>query len=437
MKKIFTLLSLCFVALSTFAQDWVATPESGQQYYIAVGNNKVGYITANEDGGKLTAKAATEGDKEKQTWTCTKGENDVWTFTLSVEGQTWTMFTTEGKRLAAGTDPGSNFKDYTIKAHDDDPSAAYAGLKMIAGDDANSYVNIYGAQELGREFGPWADGDNGSKVYFVKASEVEIPHWNYDFTIFDKNNNESRYFIQFNRVAANSPTFGPTGLNGLTGEKLILSVDKDTLIADSLIENDPNFRFKVWHVTSFDADTKAIVLVNEAGQYIKYMDFVEPLAGGSNALYVKNDAGDWVRNGKSGGGKMTGAFMTTTEPQTLHIFDSNKGSECYSIGDSEDRTSRNFLNAWGNVAWHHFMGKWEVNDLNNALKFIPITDVLTEDQIKKSDAATGISEVKTQVQDQKQANGYVYTLDGRLVSKSLNGLAKGLYIVNGKKVVVK
>ena len=51
------------------------------------------------------------------------------------------------------------------------------------------------------------------------------------------------------------------------------------------------------------------------------------------------------------------------------------------------------------------------------------------------DKATGISNVK--VQDKKQANGYVYTLDGRLVSKSLNGLAKGLYIVNGKKVVVK
>lgn len=436
MKKIFTLLSLCFVALSTFAQDWVTTPESGQQYYIAVGSNKVGYITANEDGGKLTAKAATEGDKEKQTWTCTKGENDVWTFTLSVEGQTWTMFTTEGKRLAAGTDPGSNFKDYTIKAHDDDPSAAYAGLKMIAGDDANSYVNIYGAQELGREFGPWADGDNGSKVYFVKASEVEIPHWNFDFNIFQKGDNSTRYFIQFNRAAANKPENGPTNLDGLTGDKLILSVDKDTLIADKLIENDPDFRFKVWHVTSFDASTKEIVLVNEAGQYIKYAELATELPGG-NDMYKKNDAGEWVRNGKSGGGKMTGAFMTTTEPQTLHIFDSNQGSECYSIGDSEDRNSNNFLNAWGNIAWHHLMGKYTVNDPNNALKFVPITDILSEDQIKASDAATGISEVKTQVQDQKQANGYVYTLDGRLVSKSLNGLAKGLYIVNGKKVVVK
>ena len=433
MKKIFTLLSLCMVAMTTFAQ-WVSTPESGKKYYIAVGTSKVGYITANGDGEKLTAKVASVGDVEKQTWTCTKGENDIWSFTLSVEGETWTMFTTEDKRLAAGTNPGENFKDYTIVAHDDDPSTAYGAIKMIAGEDANSYVNIFGGQYLGREYGPYADGDNGSKVYFIEASEVEIPHWNYDFTIFEKGNNESRYFIQFNRAAANNPTYGPTGLNGLTGNKLILSVDNDTLIADSLVENDVNFRNKVWHVTNFDADTHQIVLVNEAGQYIIYKDFETELTGGSNALYVKNEAGEWVRNGKSGGGVMKGGFMTTTEPQTLYIFDSNQGSEVYSIGVSSDRTTNEFLNAWGNVGWHHFMGKWGVNDPNNGLKFIPITEILTEDQIKEMDKATGISNVKVQ---EKQADGYVYTLDGRMVAKSLNGLAKGLYIVNGKKVVVK
>lgn len=80
------------------------------------------------------------------------------------------------------------------------------------------------------------------------------------------------------------------------------------------------------------------------------------------------------------------------------------------------------------------MGKWEVNDPNNALKFVPINEILSEDQIKEMDKATGISDVKVQ---EKQADGYVYTLDGRMVAKSLNGLAKGLYIVNGKKVVVK
>lgn len=435
MKKIFTLLSLCFVALSTFAQDWVATPESGQQYYIAVGNNKVGYITANEDGGKLTAKAATEGDKEKQTWTCTKGENDVWKFTVTVDGQEWTMYTNEGERLAAGTDPGSNFKDFTITAHDDDPSNAYSAIKMKAGESGNLYVNIFGGQSLGSEFGPWADGDNGSKVYFIKASEVEIPTWNFDFNIFQQGDNSTRYFIQFNRPAANNPANGPTGLNGLTGNKLILSVDNDTLIADSLVKADVNFKHKVWHVTEFDADTKKIVLVNEAGQYIKFVAFETEMPGG-NDMYKKNEADKWVRNGKSGGGKMNGGFIATTDPQELYIFDSNQGSECYSIGDSSDRTTNNFLNAWGNVAWHHFMGKWAVNDPNNALKFIPINDILSDEEIAEMEAASvaGISNVKVQ---EKQADGYVYTLDGRMVAKSLNGLAKGLYIVNGKKVVVK
>ena len=136
----------------------------------------------------------------------------------------------------------------------------------------------------------------------------------------------------------------------------------------------------------------------------------------------------------SGGGILTAGFMATTVPQTLYVFDSNKGSECYSIGDSSERNSRNFLNAWGNVGWHDFMGKWEVNDINNALKFIPITEVFNDEEIATMDKLTGISNVNV---EQKQANTYVYTIDGRMVGKDIKGLAKGLYIVNGKKVVVK
>ena len=433
MKKIFTLLSLCMVAMTTFAQ-WVSVPESGEKYYIAVGDKKVGYVTANGNGEKLTAKAASIGDKEKQTWTCTKGADETWTFTVTVEGETWTMYTTSGERLAAGSDTGDNFKAFKIIDHNDDPSTAFGAIKMLE-KDGNAFVNIYSGQRLGNEYGPWTETDNGSKVYFIKASEVEIPTWDFNFNIFQQGDNSTRYFIQFNRAAANNPANGPTGLNGLTGSKLILSVANDTLIADSLVKADVNFRHKVWHVTEFDADTKKIVLVNEAGQYIKFVTFETELPGG-NDMYKKNEAGEWVRNGKSGGGKMTGGFMATTEPQELYIFDSNQGSECYSIGDSSDRTTRNFLNAWGNIAWHHLMGKWEVNDPNNALKFIPINDLLSDEEIAEMEAASvnGISNVKVQ---EKQADGYVYTLDGRMVAKSLNGLAKGLYIVNGKKVVVK
>ena len=433
MKKIFTLLSLCMVAMTTFAQ-WVSVPESGEKYYIAVGDKKVGYVTANGNGEKLTAKAASIGDKEKQTWTCTKGADETWTFTVTVEGETWTMYTTSGERLAAGSDTGDNFKAFKIIDHNDDPSTAFGAIKMLE-KDGNAFVNIYSGQRLGNEYGPWTETDNGSKVYFIKASEVEIPTWDFNFNIFQQGDNSTRYFIQFNRAAANNPANGPTGLNGLTGSKLILSVANDTLIADSLVKADVNFRHKVWHVTEFDADTKKIVLVNEAGQYIKFVTFETELPGG-NDMYKKNEADKWVRNGKSGGGKMNGGFIATTDPQELYIFDSNQGSECYSIGDSSDRTTRNFLNAWGNIAWHHLMGKWEVNDPNNALKFIPINDLLSDEEIAEMEAASvaGISNVKVQ---EKQADGYVYTLDGRMVSKSLNGLAKGLYIVNGKKVVVK
>lgn len=431
MKKIFTLLSLCMVAMTTFAQ-WVSVPESGEKYYIAVGNQKVGYVTANGDGEKLTAKAATAADVEKQAWTCTKNADETWTFTVTVDGNTWTMYTNAGERLAAGSDTGENFKAFKIIDHNDDPSAAFGAIKMLE-KDGNAFVNIYSGQKLGNEYGPWTETDNGSKVYFIKASEVEIPHWDFDFSTFQQGDNSTRYFIQFNRPAVVNEANGPSKVDGLTGNNLILSVHNDTVIADAIYDDDVNFRYKVWHVKSFDAVTNQIVLVNEAGQYIKYAELATEMPGG-NDMYKKNEAGEWNRTGKSGGGKMTHAFMATTEEQTLYIFDSNKGSECYSIGDSSDRTTRNFLNAWGNVAWHHLMGKWEVNDPNNALKFVPITDVLSEDQIKAMDKATGISNVKVQ---EKQADGYVYSLDGRMVAKSLNGLAKGLYIVNGKKVVVK
>ena len=437
MKKIFTLLSLCLIAMTSFAQDWKTEPVSGQQYYIAVGTKKVGFITANEDGGKLTAKTATEADKAKQLWTCTKGENDVWAFTITVDNQTWSMYTKDD-RLFAGTDEqvGENFKAYTLLNNNDDPSNAYASIKMKDG-EGNNYVNIYGGQNLGANYGPWASNDDGSKVYFAEPSEVVIPTWNFAFRTFAAGDNSTRYFIQFNNPAKDPKENGPAKLDGLTTDHLVLGVDKDTIIADAVYESDTNFKQKVWNIKNFDAANNQITLVNEAGQYIQYKDFDEPLGKG-NKVFTKPEGEntEWVRTHQSGGGDMKGGFMATTEEQVLYIYENNSGNECYSIGHNADRKSKEFLNAWGDVAWHHFMGKWDVNDKNNALKFVPITEVLTPEQIAKLDAqyATGISNVKVQ---EKQANGYVYTLDGRVVAKSLNGLAKGLYIVNGKKVVVK
>lgn len=50
------------------------------------------------------------------------------------------------------------------------------------------------------------------------------------------------------------------------------------------------------------------------------------------------------------------------------------------------------------------------------------------------DSSTGID----QVENVKQAlRGKVYNLNGQLVGTSTEGLAKGVYIVNGKKVIIK
>ena len=310
MKKIFTLLSLCLIAMTSFAQEWKTEPVSGQQYYITVGKDKVGFITANEDGGKLTAKTASEENKAKQLWTCTKGENDVWTFTITVDGETWTMFTNSEKRLAAGKDTGENFKAYTLLNNNDDASDAYASIKMIEGDDANSYANIFGGQKLGNEYGPWASNDNGSKVYFAEPGEVVIPTWNFAFKTFVAGDNGTRYFIQFNNPAKDPKENGPAKLDGLTAEHLVLGVDKDTIIADAVYESDTNFKQKVWNIKNFDAANNQITLVNEAGQYIQYKNFDEPLNSG-NKVFTKPEGEntEWVRTHQSGGGKMTGGFI--------------------------------------------------------------------------------------------------------------------------------
>ena len=47
---------------------------------------------------------------------------------------------------------------------------------------------------------------------------------------------------------------------------------------------------------------------------------------------------------------------------------------------------------------------------------------------------TGINQVETV---KKALQGKVYNLNGQLVGTSTDGLAKGIYIVNGKKVIIK
>lgn len=50
------------------------------------------------------------------------------------------------------------------------------------------------------------------------------------------------------------------------------------------------------------------------------------------------------------------------------------------------------------------------------------------------DGTTGIDQVET---SEKALQGKVFNLNGQYVGTSTEGLAKGVYIVNGKKVIIK
>ena len=50
------------------------------------------------------------------------------------------------------------------------------------------------------------------------------------------------------------------------------------------------------------------------------------------------------------------------------------------------------------------------------------------------DSTTGINKIK---EVKKSLQGKVFNLNGQLVGNSLDGLSKGIYIVNGKKVIIK
>jgi len=60
---------------------------------------------------------------------------------------------------------------------------------------------------------------------------------------------------------------------------------------------------------------------------------------------------------------------------------------------------------------------------------------------ENSDAKIDIDGVATGIETVEVAgeimNGKVYNLNGQYMGESLNGLRKGVYIVNGKKIIIK
>jgi hypothetical protein len=100
-------------------------------------------------------------------------------------------------------------------------------------------------------------------------------------------------------------------------------------------------------------------------------------------------------------------------------------------------TSGNFKRFSGTSAAVKATRAWlRPKNANNAKQLI----TFTEDVINDNDQTTGIISIEDVINSNtdSQIEGYVYNLQGQLVSTgSLNGLPNGVYVVNGKKIVIK
>lgn len=126
------------------------------------------------------------------------------------------------------------------------------------------------------------------------------------------------------------------------------------------------------------------------------------------------------------------ADVNTQLAQAQQVLDANQASEYQGVQNAVSRLSRRLADAKALAAGSLATAK-ELSALANAAAYA------VEMANNVNDIATGINTVSSDVVKANVVNG-VYNLAGVRVAddlKSLNSLAKGLYIFNGKKYVVK
>lgn len=157
-----------------------------------------------------------------------------------------------------------------------------------------------------------------------------------------------------------------------------------------------------------------------------------------NAYHEQDNNGNWVLKtpqvvtGK-GGFKMVGSFYRTKiDKDTINNESAgNVGrSDCWVItkGDMYHLTGNNDYNIWGTYAYIYLPKEAEGNAADYSFAI---------------DDSSGVTEIipieGISIEDRNQAKEYdIYSLSGQKVGKgSLDGLKSGIYLINGKKVVIR
>lgn len=112
-----------------------------------------------------------------------------------------------------------------------------------------------------------------------------------------------------------------------------------------------------------------------------------------------------------------------------YIGDGNEITVSFTNGEGEIETSK-FTMREG--VWQAFSTNITVNG-NVQITFTPSKRFFLDKVCVTTEGATGISDIL--MDEEWNTNGRIYSIDGRYVGTDFNSLNKGIYIVNGKKIV--
>ncbi|MEE0336632.1 MAG: hypothetical protein U0I89_04990, partial [Prevotella sp.] len=110
-----------------------------------------------------------------------------------------------------------------------------------------------------------------------------------------------------------------------------------------------------------------------------------------------------------------------------------KGNDEYKfVGTYSPKTifDKDFGKIWG-VTADGKLAKINANTTMKGLRAYFVFPVNVAAKLNFDGETTGINNIETNA----AVNGKVYNLNGQYVGNSLNGLKKGIYVVNGKKVI--
>ena len=112
-----------------------------------------------------------------------------------------------------------------------------------------------------------------------------------------------------------------------------------------------------------------------------------------------------------------------------YIGDGNEITVSFTNGEGEIETSK-FTMREG--VWQAFSTNITVNG-NVQITFTPSKRFFLDKVCVTTEGATGINDIL--MDEEWNTNGRIYSIDGRYVGTDFNSLNKGIYIVNGKKIV--